>query len=249
MWNNIVLFILTRQSIRWIESLWASWWIRIKRIIWCAILMAIEIQLKAMQEGETNILVWPQCGIGFRVQQSWIKKIELRFFGMASTFIGFHEMGTNSTLLPFSLDSFRVHPLLQLKNFGNWLENRTYHAEALDQIGSCITNQEGYDWFYYGKGITYPARARINREFFWDRRVSRVTAGKRKRNVELSFTESESIHRQPFFPTSKPTKCEWSWISGWDSIGIATRELLLMWISLHFWEQGMNHARSFHWQD
>jgi hypothetical protein len=42
------------------------------------------------------------------------------------------------------------------KNFELTEKIGTYHAKALDQIGSLYYNQENYDDFYYGKGSTYP---------------------------------------------------------------------------------------------
>ena len=68
----------------------------------------------------------------------------------------FHEMGTNSTFFFQPGVPSRVHPLTPKKNFELTEKIGTYHAKALDQIGSLYYNQENYDDFYYGKGSTYP---------------------------------------------------------------------------------------------
>jgi hypothetical protein len=49
-----------------------------------------------------------------------------------------------------------MHPLTPEKNLELTKKIGTYHAKALDEIGSLYYTQEGYDDFYYGKGSTFP---------------------------------------------------------------------------------------------
>ncbi|GMQ30063.1 M14 family metallopeptidase [Algoriphagus confluentis] len=88
----------------------------------------------------------PESRNRVRVFQSWLPNIHLDF----------HEMGTNSTFFFQPGVPSRVHPLTPKKNFELTEKIGTYHAKALDQIGSLYYNQENYDDFYYGKGSTYP---------------------------------------------------------------------------------------------
>jgi hypothetical protein len=88
----------------------------------------------------------PESRNRVRVFQSWLPNIHLDF----------HEMGTNSTFFFQPGVPSRVHPLTPKKNFELTEKIGTYHAKALDQIGSLYFNQENYDDFYYGKGSTYP---------------------------------------------------------------------------------------------
>ncbi|MDG1278201.1 MAG: M14 family metallopeptidase [Algoriphagus sp.] len=88
----------------------------------------------------------PESRNRVKVFQEWLPNIHLDF----------HEMGTNSTFFFQPGVPSRVHPLTPTKNFELTEKIGTYHAKALDQIGSLYYNQEGYDDFYYGKGSTYP---------------------------------------------------------------------------------------------
>ncbi|AMQ55233.1 M14 metallopeptidase family protein [Algoriphagus sanaruensis] len=88
----------------------------------------------------------PESRNRVRVFQSWLPNIHLDF----------HEMGTNSTFFFQPGVPARMHPLTPKKNFELTEKIGTYHAKALDQIGSLYYNQENYDDFYYGKGSTYP---------------------------------------------------------------------------------------------
>ncbi|MDP2041373.1 MAG: M14 family metallopeptidase [Algoriphagus sp.] len=88
----------------------------------------------------------PESRNRVRVFQSWLPNIHLDF----------HEMGTNSTFFFQPGVPSRMHPLTPAKNFELTEKIGTYHAKALDQIGSLYYNQENYDDFYYGKGSTYP---------------------------------------------------------------------------------------------
>ncbi len=88
----------------------------------------------------------PESRNRVRVFQSWLPNVHLDF----------HEMGSNSTFFFQPGVPSRVHPLTPKKNFELTEKIGTYHAKALDQIGSLYYNQENYDDFYYGKGSTYP---------------------------------------------------------------------------------------------
>ena len=67
-----------------------------------------------------------------------------------------HEMGTNSTFFFQPGEPTRVHPLTPKINQELTKEIGTYHAKALDKIGSLYYSEENYDDYYYGKGSTFP---------------------------------------------------------------------------------------------
>ncbi|MFS4467326.1 M14 family zinc carboxypeptidase [Maribacter sp. 2210JD10-5] len=67
-----------------------------------------------------------------------------------------HEMGTNSTFFFQPGEPMRVNPLTPKMNQQLTAEIGTYHAKALDKIGSLYYSEEGYDDYYYGKGSTFP---------------------------------------------------------------------------------------------
>ena len=67
-----------------------------------------------------------------------------------------HEMGTNSTFFFQPGEPSRVHPLTPKINQELTKEIGTYHAKALDKIGSLYYSEERYDDYYYGKGSTFP---------------------------------------------------------------------------------------------
>ncbi len=67
-----------------------------------------------------------------------------------------HEMGTNSTFFFMPGVPSRVNPLTPKLNQELTGKIGTYHAKALDEIGSLYYSEEGFDDFYYGKGSTYP---------------------------------------------------------------------------------------------
>ncbi len=67
-----------------------------------------------------------------------------------------HEMGTNSTFFFQPGEPTRVHPLTPKLNQQLTAEIGTYHAKALDKIGSLYYSEENYDDYYYGKGSTFP---------------------------------------------------------------------------------------------
>lgn len=67
-----------------------------------------------------------------------------------------HEMGTNSTFFFQPGEPDRVHPLTPARNQELTAEIGTYHARALNRIGSLYYTEENYDDYYYGKGSTFP---------------------------------------------------------------------------------------------
>ena len=67
-----------------------------------------------------------------------------------------HEMGTNSTFFFQPGIPSRTHPLTPKLNQELTKGIATYHAKALDKIGSLYYTEESYDDFYYGKGSTFP---------------------------------------------------------------------------------------------
>ncbi|WP_435254431.1 M14 family metallopeptidase [Tenacibaculum sp. A30] len=67
-----------------------------------------------------------------------------------------HEMGTNSTFFFQPGIPSRTNPLTPKMNQELTKEIATYHAKALDKIGSTYYSEESFDDFYYGKGSTFP---------------------------------------------------------------------------------------------
>ena len=67
-----------------------------------------------------------------------------------------HEMGTNSTFFFQPGEPSRVNPLTPKLNQELTREIGTYHAKALDNIGSLYYSEENFDDYYYGKGSTFP---------------------------------------------------------------------------------------------
>lgn len=67
-----------------------------------------------------------------------------------------HEMGSNSTFFFQPGIQSRTHPLTPKMNQELTKEIGTYHAKALDKIGSQYYSEESFDDFYYGKGSTFP---------------------------------------------------------------------------------------------
>ncbi|MCI4671353.1 MAG: zinc carboxypeptidase [Bacteroidia bacterium] len=67
-----------------------------------------------------------------------------------------HEMGTNSTFFFQPGIPSRNNPNTPARNFELTEEIGTYHAKALDEIGSLYYSKESFDDFYYGKGSTFP---------------------------------------------------------------------------------------------
>ncbi|MAZ73017.1 MAG: zinc carboxypeptidase [Flavobacteriaceae bacterium] len=67
-----------------------------------------------------------------------------------------HEMGTNSSFFFQPGIPSRTHPLTPKLNQELTGKIGTYHAKALDKIGSFYYTEENFDDFYYGKGSTFP---------------------------------------------------------------------------------------------
>lgn len=67
-----------------------------------------------------------------------------------------HEQGTNATFFFQPGVPSRTNPLTPKINQQLTAKIGTYHAAALDNIGSLYFTKENYDDFYYGKGSTYP---------------------------------------------------------------------------------------------
>lgn len=67
-----------------------------------------------------------------------------------------HEMGTNATFFFQPGIPSRVHPLTPKDNQELTMAIGTFHAKALDNIGSFYYTGESFDDFYYGKGSTFP---------------------------------------------------------------------------------------------
>ena len=67
-----------------------------------------------------------------------------------------HEMGSNSTFFFQPGIPSRTNPLTPQMNQDLTKEIATYHAKALDKIGSLYYSEESFDDFYYGKGSTFP---------------------------------------------------------------------------------------------
>ncbi|HYC84237.1 MAG TPA: M14 family metallopeptidase [Chryseosolibacter sp.] len=67
-----------------------------------------------------------------------------------------HEMGSNATFFFQPGVPSRMHPITPATNLDLTRKIGTYHAKALDAIGSLYYTQEGFDDFYYGKGSTFP---------------------------------------------------------------------------------------------
>jgi len=67
-----------------------------------------------------------------------------------------HEMGSNSTYFFQPGIPKRTNPITPQMNQDLTAKIGTYHAKALDAIGSFYYTQESFDDFYYGKGSTYP---------------------------------------------------------------------------------------------
>ena len=67
-----------------------------------------------------------------------------------------HEMGSNSTFFFQPGIPSRTNPNTPKLNQELTAKIGTFHAAALDEIGSLYYSQESFDDYYYGKGSTYP---------------------------------------------------------------------------------------------
>lgn len=83
-------------------------------------------------------------------------RIETYHNWMPNILTDHHEMGTNSSFFFQPGIPSRTHPLTPKLNQELTKEIATYHATALDKIGSLYYSEESFDDFYYGKGSTFP---------------------------------------------------------------------------------------------
>ena len=67
-----------------------------------------------------------------------------------------HEQGSDASFFFQPGVPSRVNPLTPGSNQVLTAQLATFHAAALDKIGSLYFTKENYDDFYYGKGSTYP---------------------------------------------------------------------------------------------
>ncbi len=67
-----------------------------------------------------------------------------------------HEMGGNATYFFQPGIPSRNNPNTPQQAYVLTKELATYHAQALDRLGSFYYSEEDFDDFYYGKGSTYP---------------------------------------------------------------------------------------------
>ncbi|WP_419191339.1 M14 family zinc carboxypeptidase [Saltatorellus ferox] len=68
----------------------------------------------------------------------------------------YHEMGSGSSYFFQPGIPSRRNPMTPESNHALTAEIATYHARALDAMGSEYFTEERFDDFYYGKGSTYP---------------------------------------------------------------------------------------------
>lgn len=111
--------------------------------------------------------VWPGARTNhywFDMNRDWLPvqlpesraRIESFHKWMPNILTDHHEMGTNSTFFFQPGEPTRVHPLTPKMNQELTMEIGSYHAKALDRIGSLYYSEENYDDYYYGKGSTFP---------------------------------------------------------------------------------------------
>lgn len=67
-----------------------------------------------------------------------------------------HEMGSSSTFFFQPGVKSRNNPLIPESNYALTQRIGTYHARALDEIGSLYWTEDTFDDFYFGKGSAYP---------------------------------------------------------------------------------------------
>lgn len=75
---------------------------------------------------------------------------------MPSILTDYHEMGSGSTYFFQPGIPSRQNPITPAKNLELTRKVATYHADALDDLGSLYYTEQSFDDFYYGKGSTYP---------------------------------------------------------------------------------------------
>jgi len=110
---------------------------------------------------------WPRGRINhywFDMNRDWLPvqlpesqvRIETFHKWLPNILTDFHEMGSNSTYFFQPGIQSRTHPMTPKANQELTKEIATYHAKALDQIGSQYYSEESFDDYYYGKGSTFP---------------------------------------------------------------------------------------------
>lgn len=67
-----------------------------------------------------------------------------------------HEMGSNSTFFFQPGIPSRNNPLTPEMNYTLTRKIASFHAKALDKIGSYYVSEENFDDYYFGKGSSYP---------------------------------------------------------------------------------------------
>ena len=111
--------------------------------------------------------VWPRGRTNhywFDMNRDWLPvqlpeskaRIETYHQWLPNILTDHHEMGSNSTFFFQPGIQSRTHPLTPAMNQELTKEIATYHAKALDRIGSQYYSEESFDDFYYGKGSTFP---------------------------------------------------------------------------------------------
>ena len=111
--------------------------------------------------------VWPGSRTNhywFDMNRDWLPvqlpesraRIETFHNWMPNILTDHHEMGTNASFFFQPGIPSRTHPLTPQLNQDLTKGIATYHAKALDKIGSLYYSEESFDDFYYGKGSTFP---------------------------------------------------------------------------------------------
>ena len=111
--------------------------------------------------------VWPGSRTNhywFDMNRDWLPvqlpesraRIETFHNWMPNILTDHHEMGTNTSFFFQPGIPSRTHPLTPQLNQDLTKGIATYHANALDKIGSLYYSEESFDDFYYGKGSTFP---------------------------------------------------------------------------------------------
>lgn len=111
--------------------------------------------------------VWPRGRTNhywFDMNRDWLPvqlpesktRVKTFYEWLPNILTDFHEMGTNSTYFFQPGEPMRVNPLTPQKNQDLTRKIATYHAKALDKVGSLYFSEERFDDYYYGKGSTFP---------------------------------------------------------------------------------------------
>ncbi|WP_225037254.1 M14 family zinc carboxypeptidase [Winogradskyella sp. SM1960] len=111
--------------------------------------------------------VWPGARTNhywFDMNRDWLPvqlpesraRIETYHKWLPNILTDHHEMGTNASFFFQPGIPSRTHPLTPQLNQDLTKGIATYHAKALDKIGSLYYSEESFDDFYYGKGSTFP---------------------------------------------------------------------------------------------